>query len=462
MLYHCIHCYRYVQQTTNSPVDMRVGIHTGAILAGVLGQRQWQFDVYSKDVELANKMESSGMAGRVHISATTLSFLSGEFEVEPAYGEKRDESLRMAGLKTYFIVRVLKPKTDEFAVLRNWKCDPYGYLTDLPRGGHADAVAHCAFNILVLGAALDCEESRKHWARNGRKVQTLEQEISDGEQKELISWGPHFVGRDGSKCSKHVASSSRTRSENLITRLQGPKAAVKNLKGGYEIWKYFFDDDMLEKIVKYTNKHIDKNKEKNTVVKEMQKKLINSDLFSWSTEVQSSKCGRVVEQQWDCYTKGKYTLSALLLTATIALALLARHMEQVARVLFLWRSEVEEQRECASDMRRRNEALVYNILPPHVAEHFMGNRKRQHDELYSQSYAEVGVLFASMPNFSDFYSEESVNNQGLECLRFLNEVISDFDAVSIKIIASLNADYYIFEIVLDVSAVRVAAISGYY
>jgi len=29
----------------------------------------------------------------------------------------------------------------------------------------------------------------------------------------------------------------------------------------------------------------------------------------------------------------------------------------------------------------------------------------------------------------DFYSEETVNNQGLECLRFLNEVISDFDAV---------------------------------
>lgn len=46
---------------------------------------------------------------RVHISDATLSFLDGEFEVEPAFGEKRDEALRIAGLKTYFIGKVLKP-----------------------------------------------------------------------------------------------------------------------------------------------------------------------------------------------------------------------------------------------------------------------------------------------------------------------------------------------------------------
>ena len=74
--------------------------------------------------------------------------------------------------------------------------------------------------------------------------------------------------------------------------------------------------------------------------------------------------------------------------------------EKTSRLLYLWRREVEEQRERAADIRQRNEALVYNILPQHVATHFMGIRRKKHEELYSQSYEEIGVLFASMPNFS--------------------------------------------------------------
>lgn len=75
-------------------------------------------------------------------------------------------------------------------------------------------------------------------------------------------------------------------------------------------------------------------------------------------------------------------------------------MDKEDRVIFKWKNEVNEQKEKAGDMRRRNEALVYNILPVHVAKHFMTSKTRSYDELYSQSYEEVGVLFASMPNFS--------------------------------------------------------------
>lgn len=42
----------------------------------------------------------------------------------------------------------------------------------------------------------------------------------------------------------------------------------------------------------------------------------------------------------------------------------------------------------------------------------------------------MGVIFASVPNFHEFYTEMDGSDQGLECLRLLNEIIADFDEVS--------------------------------
>ena len=41
-------------------------------------------------------------------------------------------------------------------------------------------------------------------------------------------------------------------------------------------------------------------------------------------------------------------------------------------------------------------------------------------------------MFASIPDFKEFYTESDVNKEGLECLRLLNEIIADFDEVKIS------------------------------
>lgn len=74
-----------------------------------------------------------------------------------------------------------------------------------------------------------------------------------------------------------------------------------------------------------------------------------------------------------------------------------------------------------------SQVLLENILPAHVARHFLSSNHNQ--ELYHERYSFVAVMFASIPNFKEFYDETDVNKQGLECLRLLNEIICEFDKV---------------------------------
>lgn len=66
-------------QEKKEMVNMRVGVHTGTVLCGILGMKRFKFDVWSNDVNLANLMEQLGVAGKVHLSEATDKFLDDRY-----------------------------------------------------------------------------------------------------------------------------------------------------------------------------------------------------------------------------------------------------------------------------------------------------------------------------------------------------------------------------------------------
>lgn len=129
---------------------------------------------------------------------------------------------------------------------------------------------------------------------------------------------------------------------------------------------------------------------------------------------------------WDLKTMINFYL--VLFYAT--LIMLSRQIDYYCRLDCLWKKKFKKEHEEFETMENVNRLLLENVLPAHVAAHFIGDKLNE--DWYHQSYDCVCVMFASVPDFKVFYTECDVNKEGLECLRLLNEIIADFDELLLK------------------------------
>jgi len=90
--------------------DIRIGIHTGTVVAGVVGQKKLSFDIWGDTVNTASRMESSGEAGKINISGTTFEFVKEFFSCE--YRGKMPVKYK-GELEMYFVNGIIPELSDE-------------------------------------------------------------------------------------------------------------------------------------------------------------------------------------------------------------------------------------------------------------------------------------------------------------------------------------------------------------
>ena len=66
----------------NNTFDIRIGVHSGSVVAGIVGTTKFAYDIWGDAVNIAARMEQNSEAGKINMSETTYELVKDKFNCE--------------------------------------------------------------------------------------------------------------------------------------------------------------------------------------------------------------------------------------------------------------------------------------------------------------------------------------------------------------------------------------------